>query len=151
MHRRAYYGFTNLPSDYSVTPDKQADQVMAIWPIVDGQKAVKEATPPRSAAPRSEENLLSMGNDDPPKESQTNNSQAAAGQDDLVDFGQNDQAAKPAAPKTQQAPAGSGSDEIASLLNSTGKPAEGPLVDFTQEMKSGLPSGKPQPSEDLLG
>jgi len=36
------------------------------------------------------------------------------------------------------------------MLNSTGKPAEGPLLDFTKDLKSDLPSGTAQPKEDLL-
>src|SRR5687768_2721961 len=36
-------------SDYKASPDKQAEQALSIYPIIDGQKAEKEPTPPRSA------------------------------------------------------------------------------------------------------
>lgn len=122
--------------------------------MVDGQKAEKQPTPPRSAAQRSEEDLLLTGNESQPSDSTNNKTEANAGnsaQDDLVDFGQNDEASKPAPAKTQEEAPSKASDEIADMLSSTGKPAQGPLLDFTQDMKKGLPSGKPQPSEDLLG
>ena len=61
-------------------------------------------------------------------------------QDDLIDFGQDDaptpkpEQAEKTVPKTP--------DEIEKMLTSTGKPAEGPLIDFTQEMKKDLPGGQ---------
>jgi hypothetical protein len=137
-----------LHSDYTATPEKQAEQVKSIYPVVDGQKAEKQPTPPRSAAPRSEEDLLSMGDEAQP--ASDNKAAADAGQVDLVDFGQNEEASKPTQPKAESTPTKS-SDEIADLLSSTGKPAQGPLLDFTQDMKKGLPSDKSQPSQDLLG
>ncbi|KAL2214061.1 oxysterol-binding protein [Sarocladium strictum] len=136
--------------DYTASSENLAKQVLSIYPIIDGQQAEKEATPPRSAAPRSEEDLLSMGNDIQSKEAQPAKSQPSTAQDDLVDFGQNEATEKPVEAQTKTDASRKNKDEIADLLNSTGKPADGPLLNFTQDLKSGLPSGKPQPKEDLL-
>lgn len=125
------------PSDHTLPADKQAEQIMSIYPIVDGQKAEEDAPAPRAAAPNVEE-----GEQPPPVKEQQN---------DLIDFGASDEPAKsiPAAEKkateTEHEPS-----EIEKMLNSTSKPAQGPLLDFTSDLKKDLPSGKAQPQEDLL-
>ncbi|KAK0389590.1 hypothetical protein NLU13_3165 [Sarocladium strictum] len=138
----------NAAIDYTAPPEKQAEQVLAIYPIIDGQKAEKEPTPPRSTATGSEEDLATGS--DAPSHEQANKSQVNSAPNDLVDFGQNDAPAETTATEPKHAPADKGHDEISKMLNSTGKPAEGPLLDFTQDLKNDLPSGKAQPKEDLL-
>lgn len=51
-------------------------------------------------------------------------------EDSLIDFG-NDEASTPATKKP---------NEIEILLAATGKPAEGPLIDFTQDLRKDLPA-----------
>ncbi|KAI1333140.1 Oxysterol-binding protein [Xylariaceae sp. FL0255] len=94
------------------TPEKRAEQIMTIYPILPGQKPNDKNTKHVStpAAPSA--------------------SKDASG--DLIDFGQSD-----AAPAT---PAKS-SSEISAMLNATGQKANGgPLLDFTTDMKNDLPS-----------
>lgn len=101
---------------------------MAIYPIVDGQKLdQRNVIPPH--------NHGSLVNGQPTKTDQSkildqtpavqpappNKPEATA---DLIDF------SEPVKKKS----------EIESMLSSTGKPAEGPLIDFTTEMKQDLPS-----------
>lgn len=82
-------------SDSTATPDEQAKQVLAIYPIVDGQTIANLGTTPTSEA--------------------TENNQT----DDLIDISGGENAtAKP-------------SNEIESMLQETGKPAEGSLIDFS--------------------
>lgn len=114
----------NATIDKSAPPDKQAEQVMAIFPVVDGQKpSPQNAIPAHKTEPPASQ--------EPPKDAAPKEQP----QDDLIDFGQNDEAAetKPAPAKTP--------GEIEQLLSSTGKPAGGPLLDFTQDVKKSLPPG----------
>ena len=114
---------------------------MAIYPIVDGQKLdQRNVIPPRNAGP--------AVNHQPTKTDQPKEVPPA---DDLIDFGQNDDSAPapPAQPAATPAPASAnasnstqGHGEIENLLSSTGKPAEGPLIDFTNDLKKGLPQTK---------
>ena len=60
-------------------------------------------------------------------------------QDDLIDFGEGD-APTPTPAKADKPESTPTPDEIEKMLTSTGKPAEGPLIDFTQELKKDLPS-----------
>jgi oxysterol-binding protein-related protein 8 len=106
------------------TPDKQAEQIMAIYPIVKGQKnQQKNVIPPRSqpSSPRAP---------------------SSKKEEDLIDFGQwdakpseNGHEIKPTLDSTHKSTA-----EIQSLLAATGSRAhEGPLIDFQQDMKKNLP------------
>lgn len=100
-------------SDTTVSPDEQAKQIMDIFPIVPGQTV-------GGSGPSSEA-----------KQSTSESSKPAQKADDsLIDFG----GAEPAAPPKQQQP-----DEVESMLQQTGKPAEGALLDFTEDMRKDLP------------
>ena len=94
---------------------------MSIYPVLPGQKSEGEnVIPPR-------------------KEEAASNAHGKGQEEDgLIDFGDGG-AAKAAAPgNTQRQP-----DDIESMLNATGKPAEGSLIDFAKE--------RPEPSSgDLL-
>jgi oxysterol-binding protein-related protein 8 len=105
------------------TPEKQAEQIKAIYPVVKGQKA-------------SDKNAISLHS----SVSKPSAQPAAKTEGDLIDFGSDDKPAeKPAARSTEGKPAG----EIQNMLASTGKPApEGPLIDFAQDLKKDLPASK---------
>jgi oxysterol-binding protein-related protein 8 len=102
------------------TPEKQAEQIMAIYPILPGQ--------------------VSKERDIPPPHSHT--AEKASSDDkggDLIDFGQSDDPA-PAQPVGQ--PVGQSSSDIPNLLEATGQKVDGPLVDFTGDLKKDLPADK---------
>lgn len=111
---------------------------MAFYPIVDGQKPKAEnAIPPRNAEPSHVQPTTSdeSSKAPPPKAPAA----TEPPQDDLIDFGQDEepkheQAEKQEQPEKQQS-------EIEKMLSSTGKPPAGPLLDFTQDLKKDLPSG----------
>lgn len=105
------------PSD----PQKQTEQILAIYPIVSGQKA----TGSNSIPPRHSENAETAAS--APKESLQN---------DLIDFGQND---VPSNPPKPVAPQVESTGEISGLLNSTGTHTEGPLIDFHNDLKKNVP------------
>ena len=89
---------------------------MAIYPIVDCQELDKSnAIPPHKGAKPTANDVQPNAN---PEES-------------LIDFG--DQAPAPQEPPTKN-------NEITDLLTSTGKPSEGPLLDFTDDLKKDLPA-----------
>ncbi|POR32087.1 Oxysterol-binding protein-like protein OBPa [Tolypocladium paradoxum] len=109
----------NAAVDSTAPPEKQTEQILSIYPVVDGQKLNQDhAIPPRQA-------------DNKPAASDAKPSDKVEG--NLIDFGGDD------TPPAQQ-PAKK-LDVIEDLLSSPGKPAEGPLIDFTQEMKKDLPQG----------
>lgn len=111
---------TLSPSD-PYDAKKQTEQILAIYPIVSGQKA----TSANSILPRQSE---SAGGAAPvPKESLQN---------DLIDFGQND---APSEPPRPAAPEIESTGEISGLLKSTGKVTEGPLIDFHNDLKKSVP------------
>ncbi|KAI1082989.1 Oxysterol-binding protein [Whalleya microplaca] len=111
----------NAHIDTTSPPEKQSEQIMAIYPIIPGQKS-------------SEWNMI------PPSASAGNPRAAAkpAADDDLIDFGQND-AAPPSGGSTPKARKDSKS--ISGILASTGHKAEGgqPLIDFAGDLKKDLP------------
>ena len=126
------------PSDHSASPEKQAEQIMSIYPIVDGQKPGGENSIPARHS-------TSKSGSDPVKTEPNSESTG-----DLIDFGGNDTPASEQAPlKPHDSKSGKEPDDIEALLSSTGKPAaHGPLLDFSQDMKKDLPTS---PSQDLLG
>jgi hypothetical protein len=97
---------------------------MNIFPIVKGQKPKQENAIPEFV-PKTEAPAPAPA------------APAATKQDDLIDFGQSEEPAK-----EQQTP--KQPSEIESMLASTGKPADGPLIDFTQELKKDLPTDTKQ-------
>lgn len=103
------------------TPAKQAEQILAIYPILQGQSTHHPVIPPQHTRHNTAEN--------PGKDNGG----------DLIDFGQNEEPspAKPEPPtKIEKHP----SSEITNLLESTGQKANGPLIDFTGDLKKDLPS-----------
>lgn len=118
----------NAPIDPS-NPEKQTEQLLAIYPVLPGQK-------------QSEKNYI------PPRKSSEILAPAAAAatapdnSDDLIDFGQDDEPAnlqQPIQPTTQQ----KSDDKIEQLLSATATdPPSGPLVDFQRDLQKNLPSVK---------
>ncbi|KAL6356432.1 hypothetical protein LRP88_10028 [Fusarium phalaenopsidis] len=120
---------SSTPSDHTLSPDKQAEQIMAIYPIVKGQKPdQRHMIPPHSPSAK------------PIKTHETKPVENHI-DDNLIDF--DDTPAPAAAPvPAKPAPAEpvTKQSEIQTLLTSTGKPADGPLIDFTNDLKKELPS-----------
>lgn len=116
------------------TPERQAAQIMAIYPIVKGQKFnQKNAIPPRGSS--SEPSARA-------KETHYN-------EGDLIDFGEDETPYETQLPYEQNQNEGpllshsrKGASEVQSLLDSTGGHAkEGPLIDFHHDVKKNLPVG----------
>lgn len=117
-----------LASDLSAPPQKQAEQIMAIYPIVDGQKLdQRNVIPPHNhgihvnGQPSKTDQSKTLDQTPAPQPAPPKEPEATA---DLIDF------SEPVKKKS----------EIENMLSSTGKPADGPLIDFTTEMKQDLPS-----------
>lgn len=147
-------------------PEKQVEQILAIYPIVEGQKlAQNDIIPPHkggsqpaapapapapapvpasvpapapaataaTAAPASTPARAPIQVPAPaPAPPATSNGRTAG--ESLLDLGAGDDAAAP-----PREPAAHKPDVVESALASTGKTPEGPLLDFTQEMKKDLP------------
>lgn len=119
------------------TPQKLAEQVTAIYPILPGQKASDRNAIPQHA---------SAGNPTTTSHSDTHEAPA-----DLIDFSHNEPSAaapvpaeNPAVAAVAQGQPSKDSTEIRNLLSSTGEKApDGPLLDFTSDMKSDLPKTQP--------
>jgi hypothetical protein len=99
---------------------------MAIYPIINGQKHNQQnVIPPHSPSAKPAQPAVAQ-----PAQNNID--------DNLIDF---DDTPAPVKTEqslpTEQAPRES---EIQGMLNSTGKPADGPLLDFTSDMKKDLPS-----------
>ncbi|WDK14172.1 oxysterol-binding protein [Colletotrichum graminicola] len=136
----------------STTPEGQTKQILAIYPILPGQKASATTADP-SHGPLTAE-VQSPAEQAPVVRQQD-------GGNDLIDFGDapatTSAAATPSTPATEPSAAAppvaqeqrSGSKDIESMLNKTGsKPAEGPLMDFTTDMKNVPPLKRADTSED---
>ncbi|KAI0483367.1 Oxysterol-binding protein [Xylariaceae sp. FL0804] len=111
------------------SPAKQAEQIMAIYPVIDGQKPSDWNMVPPSA---------SAGNPQTAGKPAAQDSTA-----DLIDFGQDDRPEPP--PKTDRPapPPKVDSTDIHGMLETTGHRApEGPLIDFTGDLKSNLPPSR---------
>ncbi|KAK3394446.1 hypothetical protein B0H63DRAFT_460927 [Podospora didyma] len=115
------------------TPEKQAEQIMAIYPIIAGQKWDRKIViPPRGSMSR------------PGSSRQTVAPSAASGSADLIDFGGPSESStslssedKPPLDSSHKSTA-----EIQTLLSATGSTAnQGPLIDFHQDLKQTLPAG----------
>ncbi|KAI0436843.1 Oxysterol-binding protein [Xylaria telfairii] len=111
------------------TPAKQAEQIMAIYPILEGQVANERVIPPHHAPPNTAQKST------PATASTANNGR------DLIDFDDAAPAKTEPLPPTQTENHRSSTD-IANLLESTGQKANGPLIDFTGDMKRDLPVEK---------
>jgi oxysterol-binding protein-related protein 8 len=114
---------------------------MAIFPIVKGQTPDKtHFIPPRGSS-------VSAPTSQPPKQVEDDDG-------DLIDFGQNDEpppvtftADKEAISAKPTPPAPAKSAEIEGMLHSTGKLADGPLIDFHEDMQKAVPSIKRSDTE----
>ncbi|KAK8137950.1 hypothetical protein PG984_001330 [Apiospora sp. TS-2023a] len=106
------------------TPDKQAEQVMAIYPVVAGQKPSQlNMIPPRASSDQLSRTVSTQNND-------------------LIDVGQSHES--PASPVLTKEPVAETivekhdskhSTEIQELLEGTGQKADGPLIDFAGDLK----------------
>jgi hypothetical protein len=145
------------------TPEKQTEQILAIYPILKGQKPnTRNVIPPRSSIsgpsshpsqaeehPIEQDGLQQHGTEQHPSEPRSAEPPAAGVEEDLIDFGQNETqppASKQPESKPEERPAidvhHKSTAEIQSLLSQTGSPAPGgPLIDFHQDLKTSLPAG----------
>ncbi len=116
------------------TPEKIAEQVMHIYPIIPGQKVSERNTiPPRTSTSSTAAERKKPANATPPTAAEKGENSA-----DLIDFGEEKGPDPPAATKTR---AKNGGDDISAMLQATGKDAnEGPLIDFASDVKKELPS-----------
>lgn len=101
---------------------------MDIFPIIHGQKA-----DPEKAANHRHTKAPEPPSAVEPEVAPMEGEKKEQPQDDLIDFGQSDEPAKTTIEKRPS--------EIESLLSETGKPAQGPLLDFTHDLKGKLPPG----------
>ncbi|KAF4994178.1 hypothetical protein FGRMN_5952 [Fusarium graminum] len=125
----------NASIDHTVSPEKQAEQIMAIHPIVNGQKPSQRNTiPPHSPSAKPAQTAAAA-----PLENHID--------DNLIQFDDTPAPAKtvqPAPAEPARTEPALEDSEIQSMLSSTGKPAEGPLLDFTNDLKKDLPSSTQQ-------
>lgn len=130
-------------SDALATPEQQAEQIKAIYPVVDGQVAAPDSL---DAQPSASTKVQPVAK---PQDEPVAKPQAEPAANDLIDFGQNDEAPAQPQPAVEEAPAKT-PDEIEKMLSSTGKKADGgPLLDFSEEMKKTLPAEDKKPSDSL--
>lgn len=112
---------------------------MAIYPIVPGQKDNRSQTiPPRPADGKSVGTASSTVPAPAPAEHKPAPAEADHG--DLIDFGQDDSPANPPQRPVATDPRVESTGEISGLLKSTGKPSEGPLINFHSDIKGNTPS-----------
>ncbi|KAL7628754.1 Oxysterol-binding protein OBPa [Parahypoxylon ruwenzoriense] len=115
------------------TPRKHAEQIMTIYPIIPGQTTNDfNMIPPNS----------SSGNSHTPGKPSSDDN---AG--DLIDFSQNDTPAIGTEPLAERG--SKNSTDVLNMLKSTGHSPEGPLIDFTVDLKKNLPQAKLQPSPEI--
>jgi len=120
--------------DPSADPEKQAEQIKAIYPIVDGQIAAPDSL---DSNPTASQKIAPSAAPD---------TEGPAG-DDLIDFGQKDGgAAQPEPQPVEKSEVPPTPDEIEKMLASTGKKADGgPLLDFSEDVKKSLPAEDKKP------
>lgn len=120
---------TSLLTGYSDTcdPKKATEQILAIYPIVDGPKdSGSNVIPPRSEV------------ESEPKATETK--PAELQHDDLLDFSQDETAVESPRSPPGYDPRVESTGEISGLLKATGKPYDGPLIDFHHDLKKTIPS-----------
>ncbi|KAH9902312.1 Oxysterol-binding protein [Xylariomycetidae sp. FL2044] len=112
-------------------PNKQAEQIMSVYPIIPGQKPSDYKMMPPGASAGNPGTAGKPASQDSPN--------------DLIDFGQTDAAAESAEKKAagRDSTGKVDTDDIHALLESTStrrKPEDGsPLIDFTGDLKRDLP------------
>ncbi|KPM44690.1 Oxysterol-binding protein-like protein OBPalpha [Neonectria ditissima] len=149
----------NATIDHAATPEKQAEQIMAIYPIVKGQKPdQRHVIPPHSPTAVVDkqlghfDDLVDIGKPNVEqakaepvyKQSEQVQLRNEKPQENLIDFDDRP-APQPAQPAQHETPKPTPSEaEIHNMLKSTGKPADGPLIDFHTDLKTELQSGVKQ-------
>ncbi|KAI1802458.1 hypothetical protein F4811DRAFT_529316 [Daldinia bambusicola] len=127
----------------ATTPDKQAEQIMAIYPVIPGQNysdwnkippGHSHAQKQASAPPQGEtQDLIDFGQNDTNTKAQTNNNSTATTTTTATTAPTSlSSTAPPPPPHPLQK---TGSKDIASMLQATGHKADdGPLLDFTTDI-----------------
>lgn len=121
------------------TPEKQIQQILALTPILRGQKSTEKNEIPPHHRTQSYDGTAA-GQSQPPEPHPT----APGKENDLIDFSQSDGAAAapglniPADPPAQGINGDQQAVNIEHTLKSTGTPQQGPLIDF-HDMKASLP------------
>ncbi|KAM7202170.1 hypothetical protein V8F33_002887 [Rhypophila sp. PSN 637] len=125
------------------TPEKQTTQILAIYPILQGQQHNKRISiPPRaSISGLSTHSVNTPAATSEPAACEPSAPKAAAPEADLIDFGQND--SKPVGPEPPLDAAHKSTTEIQEMLSATGTKPEnkGSLIDFHEDMRNNLPAG----------
>ncbi|RXG47801.1 hypothetical protein VDGE_04199 [Verticillium dahliae] len=130
------------------TPEKQAEQVLAIYPILPGQKASSENQIPPNKPAQTQPKATEAATPPPVAEPTPAAAPVAAPQNDLIDLSHSETAApttQPAAAAAATAPQATRHDsqDITGMLSNTGKPAaDGPLIDFVSDLKKNVPELK---------
>lgn len=118
-------------------PKTLTEQVLSIYPILSGHQASGgNINSPKTTESQAAESKAA------PTPAPTSAAPATSTRDDLIDFGNNDAPAEPSQPHRPAAvvnPAVESTGEISGLLKATGKPADGPLLNFTQDLKTSIP------------
>ncbi|KAM0280734.1 hypothetical protein ACHAQH_003904 [Verticillium albo-atrum] len=129
------------------TPEKQAEQVLAIYPILPGQKSSSaNQIPPHKPAqsqPQASETVVPTA----AAEAAPAPAAPAAPTNDLIDLSQPETAATTSQPAVaaEASPQATRHDskDITGMLSQTGKPAaDGPLIDFVGDLKKNVPELK---------
>ncbi|KAI0116952.1 hypothetical protein F4814DRAFT_414579 [Daldinia grandis] len=130
----------------ATTPEKQAEQIMSIYPVIPGQRTSDWNIIPPGGHPHPHPHPHPHAHSHPHPQAAEEQTQASAPQgeaQDLIDFSQNDTNTQPQAANNVPASPSltkTGSKEIATMLQSTGRKADdGPLLDFTNDLKNDLP------------
>jgi len=138
-----YIDTAKLVTDYfsdGSTPEKQTQQILALTPILRGQKSTeKNAIPPHHRTASYDGTAAAQSQTQPPEVHPTGK------ENDLIDFGQDNSTT--AAPQlnvpatTVQTVNGTQQPvDIESALKSTGTTQQGSLIDFHNDLKADLPT-----------
>ncbi|KAF4971086.1 hypothetical protein FZEAL_9926 [Fusarium zealandicum] len=150
----------NANVDHSASPEKQAEQIMAIYPIINGQKpSQRNVIPPHSPAANPgkayetkpienhiDDNLIDFSDTPaPPPAAPVSVPEAPPAPESSPAPSQLSAPLQPSAPappaeKPEPVDPTPRQSEIHAMLSSTGKPADGPLIDFSNDLKKDLPS-----------
>jgi hypothetical protein len=120
------------------TPGKQTEQILAVTPILRGQKATEKnpIPPPRTRSESYTSTKVLAKQPDP---------HPADEQGDLIDFGQNENHSPGTSADLQPAQMhnnGHPQQDLEATLRSTSQPprTDSPLIDFHEDVKKSLPS-----------
>jgi len=143
-NRNSFYasGITKYWPGYSdaATPAEQTEQILSIYPIVTGQK-VNDSNRIPPHIPQHKSSVL-----EPTHQIDADNTKP---NDDLIDFGQNDDTTAGQSPAAADSSNHSKVGEIQNLLESTQTPPPGgALIDFHEDIKKDLPTIKRSDTEE---